>query len=91
LTFWFRILQFLWGGLISSFPPDHDLTGWLERGMIELFGSRYKNDKISHPHPQFELLIISNFGYILADFQGRRFSLLWRLSHHHFKAREFPR
>jgi hypothetical protein len=47
---------------------------------------------ISHPPPPpFKSEIISDFPDILAESQGKRFSLLWRGSRDGFKAKEFHR
>jgi hypothetical protein len=44
---------------------------------------------IIHPPPPFDSQIISAFPEIFAEFQGKRFSLLWRGSRDGFKAKEF--
>jgi hypothetical protein len=45
-------------------------------------------EQVTHP-PPFDSRIISHFPEIFSEFQGKRFSLLWRGSRDGFKAKEF--
>jgi hypothetical protein len=47
-------------------------------------------EMISHSPPPFDSVIISDIPEIFAEFQKKRFSLLWRGSRDGFKAFEFP-